>query len=190
MIIHVESHEVGTQCYQCGKGTYASDGHEKSIILRHTSVFSHESSICIRPTRCKCDCGAITVQNYSWYTQRATGTDSYETHILFQLINNTISDVSIKENIGYDVVRGIIERKRDTSIDWSQITDLEVIGIDEITLRKGHQDFVTIVSGYSTGKLLILGALKDKEKKTVKAFLKSIPVRLRKQVKSSLHRPV
>jgi transposase len=90
----------------------------------------------------------------------------------------------MKENIGYDVVRGIVERKIATTIDWSQITKIEVIGIDEISLRKGHQDFVTIVSGYSGGKLLILGVLKDKEKQTVKAFLQSIPVRLRKQVKA------
>ena len=108
----------------------------------------------------------------------------YEDHILLQLINSTISDVSIKENIGYDVVRGILERKIDTHIDWSQITKIEVLGIDEISLKKGHNDFVTIVSGYSSGKLLILGVLKDKEKKTVKAFLKSIPVRLRKQIKT------
>jgi len=108
----------------------------------------------------------------------------YEDHILLQLINSTISDVSIKENIGYDVVRGILERKIDTHIDWSQIAKIEVLGIDEISLKKGHKDFVTIVSGYSAGRLLILGVLKDKEKKTVKAFLKSIPVRLRQQIKT------
>ena len=184
LIIHVESSDIGTLCHQCGKDTYASDGHEKPIILRHLPMFRYESSIRISPTRCKCKCGAITIQKYAWYTQRSTCTVLYEDHILLQLINSTISDVSVKENIGYDVVRGIIERKIDTTRDWSQITEMDVIGIDEISLRKGHQDFVTIVSGYSAGKLLILGVLKDKEKKTVQAFLQSIPVRLRKQVKA------
>ncbi len=184
LIVHVQSNEVGTHCHQCGKETYASDGNEKPITLRHLPMFRYESSIRISPTRCKCKCGAITIQKYAWYTQRSTCTALYENHILLQLINSTISDVSIKENIGYDVVRGIIERKIDTKIDWSQIAKIYVIGIDEISLRKGHQDFVTIVSGYSAGKLLILGVLKDKEKQTVKAFLQSIPVRLRKQVKA------
>ena len=161
LIIHVESNEVGTQCHQCGKETDASDGHEKPITLRHLPMFRYESSIRISPTRCKCKCGAITMQKYVWYTQRSTCTELYENHILLQLINSTISDVSIKENIGDDVVRGIVERKIATTIDWSQITKIEVIGIDEISLRKGHQDFVTIVSGYSGGKLLILSVLKD-----------------------------
>ena len=184
LIIDVESSDVGTACHRCGQGTYASDGHDKPITLRHLPIFRYESFIRISPTRCKCKCGAITIQKYVWYTQRSTCTELYENHILLQLINSTISDVSIKENIGYDVVRGIVERKIATMIDWSQITKIEVIGIDEISLRKGHQDFVTIVSGYSGGKLLILGVLKDKEKQTVKAFLQSIPVRLRKQVKA------
>ncbi len=184
LIVYVKSNEAGTQCHQCGKETYSIDGNEKPLTLRHLPMFRYESSIRISPTRCKCTCGAITIQKYAWYTQRSTCTALYEDHILLQLINSTISDVSIKENIGYDVVRGIIERRIDTRIDWSQIPEIEIIGIDEISLRKGHQDFVTIVSGYSAGKLLILGVLKDKEKKTVKSFLKSIPVRLRKQVKA------
>ena len=184
LIVHVKSNEIGTQCHQCGKETHASDGNEKPITLRHLPMFRYESSLRISPTRCRCKCGAITIQKYSWYTQRSTCTALYENHILLQLINSTISDVSLKENIGYDVVRGIVERKIDTKIDWNKITSLDVIGIDEISLRKGHQDFVTIVSGYSAGKLLILGVLKDKEKQTVKSFLQSIPVRLRKQVKA------
>ena len=183
LIIDVKSDEVGTQCHQCGKETSGSDGVDEPITLRHLPMFIYKSFICISPKRCKCKCGAITIQKVEWYTQRSTCTELYENHILLQLINSTISDVSIKEKISYDVVRGILERKIDTTIDWRQMTELEVIGIDEISLRKGHQNYVTIVSGYSAGKLLILGVLKDKEKETVKAFLKSIPVRLRKQVK-------
>jgi transposase len=106
----------------------------------------------------------------------------YEDHILLQLINSTISDVSMKEHIGYDVVKGILERRINTDIDWSPISKIDVLGIDEIALKKGHRDFVAIVSGYSEGQLLILGVLKDREKSTVKAFLQGMPVRLRQQV--------
>jgi hypothetical protein len=74
------------------------------------------------------------------------------------------------------------ERRINTHIDWSQISKIEVLGMDEIALKKGHRDFVAIVSGYSEGQLLILGVLKDREKSTVKAFLQSMPARLRQQV--------
>lgn len=182
LIIDVESCDVGTQCHQCGKETYTTDGHDKPIVLRHLSMFNYESYIRIHPTRCQCACGTITIQKYLWYTQRSRCTSLYEDHILRQLINSTISDVSIKENIGYDLVKGILERRIDCHINWDQIRKIEVLGIDEITLKKGHRDFVAIVSGYSEGQLLILGVLKDREKSTVKAFLQGIPARLRQQV--------
>ena len=31
-------------------------------------------------------------------------------------------------------------------VDWSRFTRLGVLGLDEIALTKGHQDFVTIVT--------------------------------------------
>jgi transposase len=56
---------------------------------------------------------------------------------------------------------------------------LGVLGLDEIALRKGHQNYITIVSAKLwSGKVEILGVLPNREKKTVKAFLESIPQRL------------
>ncbi len=56
------------------------------------------------------------------------------------------------------------------------------IGIDEIALKKGHKDFVTIVSAYIEGQLRIIATLKDRKKKTIKNFFLSIPKRLRRTV--------
>ena len=79
---------------------------------------------------------------------------------------------------------GIIDRRIEVEIDWSEVDRLDIIGIDEISLKKGHQNYVTIVTGHIEGKVLILGVLKDKEKNTVKVFLKSIPKRIRRKVKA------
>jgi transposase len=49
----------------------------------------------------------------------------------------------------------------------------------EIAFKKGHRDFVTIVTArLSTGRLSILGVLADRENDTVVAFLRSIPQHL------------
>ena len=103
--------------------------------------------------------------------------------MLLACVNSTVADVSIKEGIGYEAVRGIIDRYVAKEVDWSTIKNLEVIGIDEISLKKGHQDFVTIITGRLSGETVILGMLADRKKETVKAFLMSIPKRLRKQVR-------
>ena len=61
---------------------------------------------------------------------------------------------------------------------------LDVIGLDEISLKKGHGDFVTIVTSRVAGKTTILAVLKGRTKETVKKFLYSIPKRLKKTVKA------
>jgi transposase len=94
-----------------------------------------------------------------------------------------VSDVSIKENLGYEAVRGIIDRYIAKEVDWGTIKKLEVIGLDEIALTKGHKNFATVVTSRIGQETVILGVLKDRKKETVKEFLMSIPKQLRKQVR-------
>jgi transposase len=42
-------------------------------------------------------------------------------------------------------------------------------------LKKGHKDFVVIVTARDCDKITILAVLNDRKKSTVKAFLSSIP---------------
>jgi len=53
------------------------------------------------------------------------------------LVNSTVEDVSIKEDIGYEAIMGMIDRHICHTIDWHQFTRLDVIGLDEIALKKG-----------------------------------------------------
>ena len=69
-------------------------------------------------------------------------------------------------------------------IDWSQYSDLETIGIDEISNRKGYQDFIAVISAKDKyGNLTILAVLDSRKKDDVLAFLESIPDHLKKTVK-------
>jgi len=124
-----------------------------------------------------------TTQQPAWYEYRSRQTQAFEKHILLACVNSTVSDVSIKEHLGYEAVRGIIDRYIAKGVDWATIKKLEVIGLDEIALKKGHQDFVTIVTSRIGQETVILGVLEDRKKETVKQFLMSIPKQLRKQVR-------
>ena len=59
-----------------------------------------------------------------------------------------------------------------------------MIGIDEIALKKGHKDFVTIVTMRVGNTTRILAVLKDRKKETVKTFFSRIPTRVRKTVRA------
>ena len=133
VIIDVESIHNKTCCHQCGCKTEKTDGNEKPRLIRHLPLFSTETYIRISPKRCWCDCGAITIQTFSWHTSQSSCTSIYEDHLLLQIINSTISDVSIKEKIGYDTLKNIIDRKIDTSPDWKHIKKLK-----SLVLTKFH----------------------------------------------------
>jgi transposase len=98
------------------------------------------------------------------------------------LVNSTIQDVCLKEDVGYESIMGIIDRYIEREINWEDLTHLDVLGLDEISLKKGHRDFVAIITGRIATETVILGVLPDRKKATVKAFLSSIPKRLRQTI--------
>jgi hypothetical protein len=96
-------------------------------------------------------------------------------HVILSLIGSTVEEVSLKEGLGYEAVMGIMRRHLESKVDWGKLSRLEQLGLDEISLKKGHKDFVTLASARIDGHIELLGVLKDRKKETVKAFLQSIP---------------
>ena len=48
--------------------------------------------------------------------------------------------------------------------------------VDEIALKKGHRDFVTIMTAWlAAERVVILGVLTDRQKDSLVAYLRSIP---------------
>ncbi|GBC61520.1 ISL3 family transposase [Desulfonema ishimotonii] len=187
ILIRISVTAEGAVCPKCGKPVTKSYGHGREIWLRHLPAFGRRTFVIIRPKRYQCPyCGGgpTVTQKVPWYRERSQYTDIYEKHILRALINSTIHDVSIKEDIGYDAVRGIIDRNIGKQVKWNEIRYIGTIGIDEISLKKGHGDFVTVVTSLSEEGTKILSVLSGRKKRTVGKFFKSIPKRLKKTVRS------
>ena len=184
--IYVKSTKEGAVCHCCGKPITTIYGRGQEIVLRHLPMFGYKTFIVMTPMRyvCQtCQDRPTTTQALSWHTRKSTCTIAYEQDVMRSLINSTIHDVSLKHDLGADTIQGIIDRQVATKVDWDTIQTLAVIGIDEIALKKGHGNFVTIVSTYSQNELKVIGILGDREKSTVEKFFLSIPKRLRRSVK-------
>jgi hypothetical protein len=97
---------------------------------------------------------------------------------LLQLVNSTVADIAIKEKLTVDIVLGILYRHINKDVNWDLIEMIVILGLDEISRKKGHKDFVTIATARVDGKIIILAILEDRKKDTVKKFLKTIPKRL------------
>ena len=186
IIIVVTSTVEGTYCHRCGQKITDSYGYDREITLRHLSILGRPTYIQIRPKRyrcCYCSDHPTTTQKSAWYDAKSPHTKAYETHVLLSLVNSTVEDVRIKEGLGYEAVMGIIDRHVSEKVDWCQFSELPVIGVDEITLKKGHRDYVAVVTGrLANHQNHMLAVLKDRDKATAKEFFSSIPKHLRKTI--------
>jgi transposase len=185
--VYVHSTLEGTNCHRCGRPIDHEYGHGRELELRHLPFGDYRVVLVLRPKRYQCpfcEGRPTTSQTLSWYTQRSRVTKAFEQQMLLELINSTLEDVSRKHAIGVDALQGILDRNIACDVDWNAIERLEVIGIDEIALKKGHRDFVVVISAYINETLHVIGLLGDRTKACVQEFFLSIPKRLRRTVQS------
>lgn len=185
-IITVESTKDTAVCHRCGKIIRKFHGHDDWVQLRYLPVFGCPSYLRYRPRRYRCeycDSHPTTSQRLDWHEPNSQNAFAYEQHILLQLVNSTIEDAAVKEQISCASIVGILDRYISAKVDWSQYSYLGQLGLDEIALKKGHGDFVVIVTSRSkSGRIRLLAVLADREKATVVDFLRSIPQRLKKTI--------
>lgn len=186
-IVTLASTEKGTVCHKCQKRIEQANGYSEWITLRHLPILGKPVYLRFRLPRYQCnDCDGkpTTTQRTVWFTRKSKYTIAFEKHLLLSCVNSTVSDVSIRECVGYDSVCGVIDRNVAKKVDWSVIQELDIIGVDEVSLKKGHKDFVVIVTGRTNDETHLLAVLEDRSKATVKNFFSSIPKRLRRSVRS------
>ena len=182
VMITVESTQIGTVCQHCGQAITKFHSRDRGLELRHLPILGQRTYIRLQPQRYACArcAGKTTTQTLAWYASKGPHTHAYDDYLMLQLINSTVEDVSRKEDVGYDAVEGALARRIQGQVTWAGFSELGTLGIDEIALTKGHDNFVAIVTTQQTdGHVAILAILPDRKKETVRQFLDTIPAHLR-----------
>jgi len=177
-IVTVESTLNSAVCQLCGIQITKPNGCGREIELRHLPILGHRLYIRLRPKRYECpNCkGKTSTQELDWYDPKSPHTKAYDRSLMLQLINSTVLDVSRKEAIGYDAVEGAIDRCIYITVNWEEFTELGIMGIDEIAIKKGHDNYVAIITTQQLdGHVALLAVLEDRQKDTVRKFLETIP---------------
>ena len=186
LLLTVESLLTSTTCHRCGQTITNRHGYDEPRELRHLPILGRPVYLRLRPKRFRCphcDGHPTTTQQLDWYDPQALHTKAYEQHLLVALVNTTLQDVASKEDISYDALLGILDRWMTTTVDWTTIEPFTTLGMDEIALRKGHRNFVAIMTAQTTsGRVQLLAVLPDRLKTTVSAWLMSIPEALRERI--------
>ena len=78
------------------------------------------------------------------------------------LINSTVSDMSIKEDLGYKAIEVVVDRHIETEVNSDNIAKIGLLGIDEISLKKGYKDYITLITSRTEGGIQIVAVLKGR----------------------------
>ena len=189
LIIGVESTLTTATCHRCGRTIDTFYGYDRPIRLRHLPILGMVVFIEIRPKRFRCpfcDDHPTTTQQVDWYTPKAPFTKAYERQLLVLLINGTVTDVAQKEgDLLPDAILGALDRWIEAEVDWATVPAFAVLGIDEIALKKGHRDYVVIVTAQeASGTVHLLAVLPDRTKATVRDWLARIPSAIRRGIRT------
>ncbi len=187
-LIRVESTLNETTCHRCGQQITHFHGLDHPIRLRHLPLFDSPVWIEFQPKRYQChhcDGRPTTTQRLSWHELRSPNTKPYEQWLLRILINSTVADVARKLNITDEIVTGVLNRWVTTKVNWDEWQEIKVLGVDEISLKRGHQNYVVLITVPKLAKgVEVLAVLADRKKETVANFFASIPPRLQRTLKS------
>lgn len=184
-IIELQSTKKTGICRKCGKEIRHFRGYDEWITIRHLPILGREVYLKIRPRRyqcLECDDEPTTTEQFSWRSPGKSYTKAYRDHVLRCLINSSIEDVCLKEQLGEKQVEAMLSESFFGENPLNHISYIGTLGLDEIALKKGHRDFVVIISSHHKGRTQLLGVLSDRKKETVRKFLKSIPDALKSTI--------
>ena len=184
----VESNCTSSTCHKCGQLATKRYGYSSIKTIEHTSILDKRVFLEIKPVRyyCEhCNDGTTTTEKYDWVAKGGKTTQALEDYIMRNLIHSTIQDVSKKTGMSYSTISTSVSNRIGDKVDWSKYSDLQTIGIDEISNRKGFNDYLAVVSVKDkNGDLSVIAVLDSRKKDDIKTFLESIPNHLKKTVKS------
>jgi transposase len=185
ILITVETTEDHTECRICKNKIFKRHGVDRERKLKHLPILSSHTFVIYSPHRYICeDCQdhPTTTVKALWHSPNGSHTTEYEDRLLMALVNSTIVDVAVKEQLTEEEIQGMLTRRVAGEVNWKGINSLGIIGMDEIALKKGYRNFVTIITSRVNDNITLLAILEGRKKATVKGFLKSIPVVLRKTI--------
>ncbi len=188
IILDVVSKNDHSTCHKCGRPATKSNGVAPIRMVRHLPIFDKPVYLRIKPLRYSCEyCNdhLTTTEQYDWCDRNATTTKGLEEYLMRQLIHSTIEDVSKKDKISCKAVQTVLDRQVNCQVNWNKISAVDTVGIDEIALRKGHSSYMTVISAKTkSDQLFVLAVLPGRSKEDVKSFLESIPVDIKRGIKS------
>ena len=154
VVVTVKLQSRKSRCPECGFTTTSRyDMRPVSSSWRHLDLCSWRLEV--RADLCRIECPTHGVRTEGVPFARAGSRFTRDFEDLVGWLATTMDKTALKRlvRIDWDTAGRIIERVMEDGLDPKRLDNLFVVGVDEVSWRKGHS-YVTLVSNNTTGKFV------------------------------------
>ena len=130
------------------------------------------------------DCGYCQkpfTEELSWIESKRRESTAYELHVYEQCQDTDQAAVADREGLHPETVKAIFQRWAKRAEQQSRRSPVRCLGVDEISLRKGHQHFALVLSDLE--RHCIIAVLAERSQKAFEAWLAGLTEADRKAIR-------
>jgi len=138
-------HDVAV-CPRCQQLVTSGYDHQPRSV-RHLEIWGMRTILHFDKRRFDClECGKPFSERLSWLAPKRRQTCLYAAHIYQQVHKTTRKHVAQQEGLSESTVLDIFKKQAQAAQRSGPRPRVRVLGVDEIAVRKGHQDYALILS--------------------------------------------
>ncbi len=178
--LDIDSTLNGAKCPRCGTySTHLHENHPRTVQDLPISGKACYLRFVRRRFFCS-DCKDPFSESLRFVQERRDYTKRYQAWIFHQVKENNITAVQRLESLTYDQIESIFLTEAKERIPANPFANLKRLGIDEISLRKGRQDFVLILTNLDTAD--VVDVLEKRTQEKLRARLEQLTEQERSQI--------
>ncbi len=168
-------------CPRCGK-VMANGYDHKERCVRHLNVWGMKTLMHFSQRRFECEvCGKPFTENLVWIDPKRRQTKAFEEHIYQRVQKTPRKHIALQDGLSESTVQDIFKKKAKEGIRQSRCSGVRVLGIDEISLRKGHKQYALVLSDLE--RRAVIDVLSNRQKDTFEKWLEDLREEERRAIK-------
>ena len=160
----------GFTCSNCGKRTNFTYGSTK-VRIRDLSIFEFKSYLVLDKYRVKCPNCGVKVEKLDFADVYSRCTNRFEEYVARLCRITSVKQVADLLGLDWKTVKDIDKKYLKKEFAIPDYDDLRILGVDEISSKKGHHYF-TVVMNLEKTKVIWVG--KKRKKETLNSFFKEL----------------
>ncbi len=168
-------------CPGCKKVMSDSYDH-KDRCVRHLDIWGIRTFIHFPQRRFECEvCGKPFTESLGWIDPKRRQTKAFEEYILQRIQKTSCKHVAIQEWLSESTVQDIFKKCVKEVIRQFPGGAVRVLGVDEISLRKGHKQYALVLSDLE--RRIVIKVLPNRHKDTLEEWFDNLTQQERRAIK-------